>query len=323
MKVAYYNQNPPRPGYGELIVSEMGAVPGEVSFMLKRASDQMVLALAGWQEAETYLKPKSASLRDDGLHLQIGPEVVDNLDMQESYRFYLAWPGGPLLSAGLKVSALLYSPLSASPSIAQATPPTAFGVQPVPQPAPALEAPAPHIAIPKPEEEQPKPQPNLQLGMPDLAGREAKPATGRKAAIICVAILVVILGCLGGAYYLGYFGAGAKPQAAPLEMAYQHLAKDNASAADSLALAQKIWPREDDNARDAAFLLFEDAANKGDKNAMLVMGRYYDPTDNAPHGSIIKDAEQAYAWYEKALNAGLGEAKAKMEALQKWMGENG
>lgn len=315
MKVIYTSQQPSRPGYGVLIASELGAAPGEASFMLKRASDRKCLADSGWQEAEVYIKPERADMREDGLYLYIGPQVVDNLDMQESYRFYLTWPGASPLSAGLKVEGLIYSPLSGGAGIAQAEKAALKG--PLTPPGKTEEKSAPE------PQDQPAPQTTAS------AGREERPSapqaqSNKKQAIMWAVIIALFLALGGGIYYLVNKDSFEKESAAlpPLEEAYKYLSGDKITAEESYNLAERLWKETSDNARDAAFLLYEDAANKGMGAAMLMLGRYYDPVEDTPHGSIIKDAEQAFAWYEKALNAGETDAKNKIDTLRKWVEEN-
>jgi TPR repeat protein len=105
----------------------------------------------------------------------------------------------------------------------------------------------------------------------------------------------------------------------PLQRA-RELLRAGGSPEQAVELAKNMQTPE---GADGAFLLFEDAANKGSGPAMLALARYYDPLDKEPGGSIVKDHEQARAWYERALRAGQIEAQAKLDALKKWMEKNG
>jgi len=106
------------------------------------------------------------------------------------------------------------------------------------------------------------------------------------------------------------------PRLAPLARARKQL-EGPAEAAASLTLAQEMLKEKD--GADAAFLLVEDAAQKGNAEAMALTGRFYDPTDASPHGSIAKDAEQALLWYKKAQAAGKADAAARLAALKTWV----
>jgi len=69
---------------------------------------------------------------------------------------------------------------------------------------------------------------------------------------------------------------------------------------------------------DGAFLLLEDAAQKGSPEGMLGLARFYDPADAAPKGSIRPDPTQAYDWYGKAKDKGQEAADGKLKALRAW-----
>jgi len=85
----------------------------------------------------------------------------------------------------------------------------------------------------------------------------------------------------------------------------------------ALALSQRM-PQTPDG-RDAAFLLLNAAAEGGQSQAMLLLARFYDPTDTAPAGTIVKDAAQARVWYAKARDAGEADAPSRLDALDAWL----
>ena len=63
----------------------------------------------------------------------------------------------------------------------------------------------------------------------------------------------------------------------------------------------------------------EYAADEGHSEAMLAVGRYYDPTHKGPSGTIRKDPATAYEWYREALKGGLGEAEVQLAQLRRWV----
>ena len=67
----------------------------------------------------------------------------------------------------------------------------------------------------------------------------------------------------------------------------------------------------------AAFLLLEDAAQKGNAEAMVLVGQFYDPQSGLPRGSIPADMSQAKHWYENAKNKGYAEADKALAALRR------
>lgn len=101
----------------------------------------------------------------------------------------------------------------------------------------------------------------------------------------------------------------------PLAAAREQLRGD-ARPEISLSLAKPM--RKDDagaEESDAAFLLLEDAAQKGTAEAMLLVGQFYDPLCPLPRGSIPVDMSQAKHWYDQAAQKGLAEAVKALDAL--------
>lgn len=305
MKAAYENDNSKAAGYGIFVVRDLAALDNVegITFCLKRASDHKNLGSAGWQEAEIFQSPLSAEQSGDTVKLFIGPAVVDNLDMQETYRFSLLAPGKQAASCTMHAQDVRYSPMAGGQGIGTA--PAAKPTTPPPPPAPEA------VVETAPE---PKPQ-----AVPDPM--PAAPAKSKTPMLI--GILVVLLLAGGGAFYfLTKDKAPDTPVVAepakvesPLSLARKHLAGP-ADPAASLAMAKDYRAKPDGG--DAAFLLVEDAAQKGNTKAMLELAGFYDPTDTSPAGSIAKDPRQAWDWYKKAEAAGEATAKDKLAALRAW-----
>jgi TPR repeat protein len=106
------------------------------------------------------------------------------------------------------------------------------------------------------------------------------------------------------------------PDAPVLEQAREAL-RGGIDPAGAVTLA-KSFPDRPERA-DAAFLLFEYAAEGGDPEAALSVGRYYDPADDGPSGTIRKNPAAAYAWYLAARDGGQGEAENHLSRLRKWV----
>ena len=104
---------------------------------------------------------------------------------------------------------------------------------------------------------------------------------------------------------------------APLQQAREHL-RGTADPATSLELARPLrTPQAGNDESDAAFLLLEDAAQKGNAEAMFLVGQFYDPQSKLPRGSIPADMSQAKHWYETAKNKGYAEADKALAALRR------
>jgi len=103
-----------------------------------------------------------------------------------------------------------------------------------------------------------------------------------------------------------------------LEQARKALSED-ISPEKALSLAKSL-PESAEQA-DAAFLLLEYAAENDNSEAALIVARYYDPTDNMPSGTIRKNPESAYEWYQEALAGGQEEARSQLASLRQWVEE--
>ncbi len=116
-------------------------------------------------------------------------------------------------------------------------------------------------------------------------------------------------------------GANTAKTLSPMQQARDFLRQDNQGQA-SLDLAQslQIQSQKEPSAEnlDALFLLLEDAAQKNIPEAMLMVAKYYDPSNTEPKGSIEADANEAYAWYTKALAAGVSDATKHLDQLKTW-----
>ncbi len=70
---------------------------------------------------------------------------------------------------------------------------------------------------------------------------------------------------------------------------------------------------------DAAFILLEYAAEAENGEAALEVARYFDPTYAGDSGTILKDPEVAYEWYQVALAHGRFEADIHLLNLKQWV----
>ena len=89
--------------------------------------------------------------------------------------------------------------------------------------------------------------------------------------------------------------------------------------AEALTLAKSL-PESPERA-DAGFLLLEYAADSGNAEAALAVASYYDPAYEGPSGSIHKNPETAYEWYQEALDGGEKLAENHLAELRRWLEE--
>lgn len=100
-----------------------------------------------------------------------------------------------------------------------------------------------------------------------------------------------------------------------LAQAREHL-RGAADPATSVALARPLRTADaSPEQADASFLLLEDAAQKGQPEAMYLLGQFYDPVSTLPRGSIPVDMEQARLWYARAVEKDVKQAGRALKDL--------
>ena len=305
------------PGYGIIEIHDAGNVIDPV-FVLRRGSDGKTLSGGGWQESEGVLTPDTWDNDGGSLRLSVGPAVVDGMDNLDAYR--LSLPGAGVCALGLRD--LVYSHISGGQGVGVYAPPAPKAEAPVDaaeEPEPVTEEETPPEADPLPAAEDPP------LEMPEE--RNVK-----KGGLLAGMLLLLLI---GGAVWWFALRAPEKPPLPPAPAVDQNRMAPAASAEKSplaaareqlrgearpemsLALAK---PMRKDGAgaeeSDAAFLLLEDAAQKGNAEAMLLVGQFYDPLSPLPRGSIPVDMSQAKHWYEQAAQKGRTEAAKALGALR-------
>ena len=321
------------PGVAVICVYDApGAGPADVAIY---SGDGKYLSASGWQESRVSL-PVDAHDDDSGcLRLQVGAVVVDNLDKLERYLFMAGDQ-----KCVLQIQDLVYSRMQGGDGMGHAAPPAAA---PAPQP----------VLLPEPEPEPaPDPEPEaepspllagapLEMDQPAAETAKEKKSSGSLLWIILGLVLLALAAAAVWWFFLratppppppmapqapaaqqeapaGTEKAPAAPAAmAPLQQAHEHL-RGTADPATSLELARPLrTPQAGNDESDAAFLLLEDAAQKGNAEAMFLVGQFYDPQSALPRGSIPADMSQAKHWYEKAKSKGAAEADKALAALRR------
>ncbi len=318
------------PGYGIIEIEGAGDTLAP-AFTLRRASDGKCLSSGGWQESETAVNPQSWDANDGKLRLHVGPDVVDELDSLDAYRISL--PG--LGACAMGVGRLMYSHISGGQGMGtQASP----AVAPEPAPEPVLEP------VPAPEPEAPLTEPPLQMAHKTEASQKS---VGKTAIIVGVLALLLCAGLAVWWFVLREPESPSLPQTpaqsatnaasgaqstentaaakSPLVTAREQL-RGEALPDVSLAMAKPLRKADASPEEcDAAFLLLEDAAQKGNAEAMLLVGEYYDPAASLPRGSIPVDMTQAKRWYDEALLKGQDKAlpQAALDKLKEYVKAEG
>ncbi|NNF97772.1 MAG: hypothetical protein HKM93_00175 [Desulfobacteraceae bacterium] len=164
----------------------------------------------------------------------------------------------------------------------------------------------------------------------------------KKLWIIIVAGFFIVAGIAGGAYFMlkksapstGPSGLPrmanlpmdkpsdeppppAYPSDAPLLEQVRKMLREGISP-EAAVIEANALPGRPERA-DAAFLLLEYAAESGNPDAALLVGRYYDPADDWPSGTIRKNPETAFDWYQAALVEGIADAPSQLGQLRSWV----
>lgn len=347
MKVVYENDAAKGPGYGFFCLREVRLEPPveDCRFSVRRSSDRQCLMAGGWQDAERPLAPEGVSARDGDLLLAVGPAVVDQLDELETYRLTVFAADGTREAGILELRGVVYSPMHGGGSVSGVTerPQTPPPPQPPVVPAPVV-----------PEEDAAATAAVEEPLVEEVVTPPSRPTSVLRSRWLwaAVCLLVVVLAAAGWWYWRQHRQATPVAAPAPEPAASTEApaptppptdaavpAAEKAAPADkapepplaqaraflrakgapdqALALSQRM-PQTPDG-RDAAFLLLNAAAEGGQSQAMLLLARFYDPTDTAPAGTIVKDAAQARVWYAKARDAGEADAPSRLDALDAWL----
>ena len=331
------------PGNGVIEIFDAGSV-SDPGFTLLRASDGKCLGPRGWQESETLLTPEAWDNDGGSLRLAVGPAVVDEVDNLDAYRISLRGVG----SCALAVKSLVYSHIAGGHGMGAATQAAPQPAPVAPEPEPIVESPEPPLAFEEPQ------QPAPQLEDPLEMNTQQPEKSGGKGML--VVLLVLAFAAAGAAVWWFLLrepekaplptppaqtqnadkpqnsdpaqpktadapkqGAdAAKPALTPLASAREQL-RGQALPDVSLAMAKPLRKAEaTPEETDAAFLLLEDAAQKGDAESMYLVGQFYDPASTLPRGSIPADLTQAKRWYDQAVQKGQPQAKAALDKLKEY-----
>jgi hypothetical protein len=290
-------------------------------------------------EAEQRLAPDMVQYRGDSLLLLVGPSVVDMADVLNTFAITVYPAGGEGRRYGLEIGDLVYSSLAGGQGMAASAP---LSMSPMPEMRLDVEA------QPEPEPDfEPEPEPPLPVLRDPVERTSNAP----------LLLLLLVLACAAGGAYWWQRGQAdvpaanattPAPQAVPAPAPAAQLAPDPAPAPPSAPQAAPAPAPSPDlpplqrarellragvtpeqavelakdmqtpEGADGAFLLLEDAAQKGNPEAMLSLARFYDPADATPRGSILPDPAQARVWYNRAKDKGQATAEDRLKALRAW-----
>ena len=331
------------PGNGVIEIFDAGSV-SDPGFTLLRASDGKCLGPRGWQESETLLTPEAWDNDGGSLRLAVGPAVVDEVDNLDAYRISLRGVG----SCALAVKSLVYSHIAGGHGMGAATPAAPQPAPVAPEPESIVESPEPPLAFEEPQQPTPQLEDPLEMNTP-----QPEKSGGKGMLVVLLVLALAAAGAVAWWFLLREpekaplptppaqtqnadkpqnpdqaqpkpadapkQGAdAAKPALTPLASAREQL-RGQALPDVSLAMAKPLRKAEaTPEETDAAFLLLEDAAQKGDAESMFLVGQFYDPASTLPRGSIPADLTQAKRWYDQAVQKGQPQAKAALDKLKEY-----
>ena len=331
------------PGNGVIEIFDAGSV-SDPGFTLLRASDGKCLGPRGWQESETLLTPEAWDNDGGSLRLAVGPAVVDEVDNLDAYRISLRGVG----SCALAVKSLVYSHIAGGHGMGAATPAAPQPAPVAPEPESIVESPEPPLAFEEPQQPTPQLEDPLEMNTP-----QPEKSGGKGMLVVLLVLALAAAGAVAWWFLLREpekaplptppaqtqnadkpqnpdqaqpkpadapkQGAdAAKPALTPLASAREQL-RGQALPDVSLAMAKPLRKAEaTPEETDAAFLLLEDAAQKGDAESMYLVGQFYDPASTLPRGSIPADLTQAKRWYDQAVQKGQPQAKAALDKLKEY-----
>lgn len=326
MNIAYENDTARGRGHGILRLTDINAIAADnARFSLCRAADMCFLSKHGWHNAEDFHTPQSCMMHNGALLLYIGPDIVDQLHVNENYRLTLILPDGQSARAVLAIESIHYSLAGQKGNAHMYAESPAQEV--TPEVAPALKS---------------EPETDV-VSMPEPVIRT------RTQSLWPVILGICVLGILGGAWWYmlqqsepepkALSQQEAKPEpasktetpllsASPVLSAREQVRAFFASSpvADvAIALAKKL-PAHTAEEQDALYRLYYFAA--GEKNpaakaeALPILAQAVDPSTPA-WGSIAKDAAEAWSNYQKMLTTAdaktASTAKERMDALHTWL----
>jgi hypothetical protein len=230
-------------------------------------------------------------------HLAAGSNVGLRLSLDGETTFdqtTLAWPAMAVATAGASARA---SGLVSDLAMAPPEPLTAPASQRGPTPTAVATA---TIATPPPLPPQ-------------------QPRRGTARWVLAASALVAVALGLGLGWYLGTRpNLASKPPAAEALPASRAQVRDYLAGKPAVVEARR---RADallqQGHADAAFLVYRFAAEGGDNDAALAIGKMYDPDTYDPKTSPLPaaNAEEAASWYHQAAEAGLVEAERRLGKL--------
>lgn len=318
-----------RPMGGLLSISGAGSCPEPVFYTLQRLTDGKYLtADALWRSGKSQLRGEVHSRTEDALVLSLGRDILSELDEKTDYRMSLG--SGPSFPLTLEQDLLRPDGDADAPVVTGAESGReesggrrlpgwlgglAWGL--------AVAAGALlllHVSQPGPVQLVSKPVSSAESGQTVVLVTAGE--SGTKKARAKVRQEEPAKPAAGAHRAAGRDGEAAGGQGGEEAWARKlHRSFQSSQApASSVGQARRfLGPDADPRERDEAFLLLQDAAEKGNTEAMYLLAQLYDPLSSVPHDGVSADPLLAREWYRRAEASGVRHAGLAARALESYL----
>ena len=289
--------------YGHALITfhsrEEGNGPVKL-FVSRKSADKPYLGLSDWQASPLALDVEVISRDGATTVVRAGPEICDRIPYDLQVRFQLAgsevfgqvfWPSIQPVPGGY-TGHLDVRGINSAPT--------------APDPPPSVPMPPPPLPLPVPTPQPPEPT-------APRAEAEVVSPPPRKKRLVPSILLLLLVACAVGGYlywpqlkqavikYMADTGITAPPvKQKTLAERFEELRSGDPKGVGLLALSREAFAARDGAIGQQAISL---AIQRGNQEAKLEMGKWYDPRTFAPDRAVSIDANRAArAYFELALS---------------------
>jgi len=296
-------------GDGPVMVAVMEVYGARWLGQSEAAGGIVTIGEGHWQGERHAFGPYQVHQHDGADWVRVGPEIVNKIEEYTPLRISIGdheadvtWPDNVPPRAG----AAVLGGLQPTARAAEAEPGAALvGQMQEPEPDPAPE-PEPEAIAPDAPQEQPEPSSSMYRWAP---------------------VLILLIAGAAAGYWWFYL---REQQVTPVAVVPQDTCtKDALAELDGFDATQKaIRACGDALSADTVLEIVEDAALRGDKDALLLFGTLYDGSEQDARIetviglSFAHDAATAAEYYARAHKAGSDEARARLTAICVQLGQS-
>jgi len=321
MKIAIENDTLNGPGFAQLKTSDSSVEPEGLKLKIETRGAKPFLGADGWQASDADTPVRAVHKDDDTLVISLGPDVVIHL-REATYKVTLVAVDGNIETSRLTPKNILM-PRTAQTGLASGATAVKEGVE------------TKNTVSLEVSQHQTKKQPN-NTDQVDTATTQNPARTDEvgedkksKAPLFALFGGVLLILCAAGSYwaYTNFLSTDEETvesartneiaeDLTPLERAKKFLAEGH-SDIEIIDMAKKFWEEEHG---EAGFLLMSRAAKNGNVQALIEMGKIYDPVQERSSLAGMPQAKAAiaYNYYHQAKQAGSLEVEETLTELRQW-----